>query len=471
MEDSKPARSVFPKVSIPVEESRAQRLQRSQARFRDRGGIFVPTSRNTLADILLGRKVASPKKKRGRSASLSPKKKSVESNARNNDDEIKAVRMSPRKAIQKQELKAGPSNVHEHKTAKKSAKKVVAPATITSKAKVKEDDEKPTTKKRVRKPKATVQDVESSADASADHDPPPLEKSQSTTKKSRTQKVSKKATKLEASKGDSPAEHSPKPRRSTKAASKTPSDEVPAEDDANVKKSSRASTSKKHTTSKRKSAASVDHEPEPAPLQQLSTSAGLSKSEKHSPEDDRQPNEVHSKESVNVKRKARGKALQATDRGDKPGLTAVEVPPKLRKRRARPVESEMECPSPSKRVKQIFSEEAKSDRRKAPTTRKENEKNVSTKSKDVLSKSPPSKKRAREPDEDQMGAKRKKTKGVVDADPLPDGAVDKQGKSKEINKRSKKAEKIKKPPASKASRMKKSTSTTKISNQDKVGTI
>ncbi|KAF8966902.1 hypothetical protein BDZ97DRAFT_586758 [Flammula alnicola] len=55
---------------INVEESRAQRLQRSQARFRDRGGIFVPTNRNTLADILLGK--ASPLKKPRRSVSASP---------------------------------------------------------------------------------------------------------------------------------------------------------------------------------------------------------------------------------------------------------------------------------------------------------------------------------------------------------------------------------------------------------------
>ncbi|EAU87664.2 hypothetical protein CC1G_09125 [Coprinopsis cinerea okayama7 len=60
-----------------VEESRQQRLQRQQSRFRDRGGIFVPTSRNTLADILLGRRDASPKKprrSRGRSVSVSPRK-------------------------------------------------------------------------------------------------------------------------------------------------------------------------------------------------------------------------------------------------------------------------------------------------------------------------------------------------------------------------------------------------------------
>lgn len=37
MEDQKQV-AVVSKVPIPVEESRAQRLQRQQARFRDRGG-------------------------------------------------------------------------------------------------------------------------------------------------------------------------------------------------------------------------------------------------------------------------------------------------------------------------------------------------------------------------------------------------------------------------------------------------
>ncbi|KAF8889065.1 hypothetical protein BD779DRAFT_1521784 [Infundibulicybe gibba] len=50
-------------------ESRAQRLQRQQSRFRDRGGIFVPTARNTLVDILLGKSTAAQQR---RSVSCSP---------------------------------------------------------------------------------------------------------------------------------------------------------------------------------------------------------------------------------------------------------------------------------------------------------------------------------------------------------------------------------------------------------------
>ncbi|KAF9239457.1 hypothetical protein BU15DRAFT_61965 [Melanogaster broomeanus] len=42
---------------VNVEESKAQRIQRQQARFRDRGGAFVPSTSNPLVDILLARTV------------------------------------------------------------------------------------------------------------------------------------------------------------------------------------------------------------------------------------------------------------------------------------------------------------------------------------------------------------------------------------------------------------------------------
>lgn len=57
------------KLTVGVEESRAQRHQRQLSRFRDRGGIFVPTTRNTLADILMKRRAASPKRSSSRAAS------------------------------------------------------------------------------------------------------------------------------------------------------------------------------------------------------------------------------------------------------------------------------------------------------------------------------------------------------------------------------------------------------------------
>ncbi|KAL6308938.1 hypothetical protein BKA93DRAFT_746666 [Sparassis latifolia] len=42
---------------LTVEASRAKRLERQQSRFRDRGGIFVPSTHNALLDILLARGV------------------------------------------------------------------------------------------------------------------------------------------------------------------------------------------------------------------------------------------------------------------------------------------------------------------------------------------------------------------------------------------------------------------------------
>ncbi|KAI0092293.1 hypothetical protein BDY19DRAFT_591236 [Irpex rosettiformis] len=51
-----------------VEESRVKRLEKQNARYRDRGGIFVPAETNPLLDVLLARGVngESPSKKRAR---------------------------------------------------------------------------------------------------------------------------------------------------------------------------------------------------------------------------------------------------------------------------------------------------------------------------------------------------------------------------------------------------------------------
>ncbi|GLB44208.1 hypothetical protein LshimejAT787_1601380 [Lyophyllum shimeji] len=148
MENTQSRKVALSKEPIVVEESRAQRLQRQQARFRDRGGIFVPSNRNTLVDILLGRKVASPKQTRARSASLSPQKDKVRLGGRNEDVEgsPKPLRTSPRKAAQRRAEEevaiAGPSRLPADDTAaktprtsRKSTKKPAAsPATTTTSA-------------------------------------------------------------------------------------------------------------------------------------------------------------------------------------------------------------------------------------------------------------------------------------------------------------------------------------------------
>ncbi|TFK37688.1 hypothetical protein BDQ12DRAFT_152452 [Crucibulum laeve] len=104
-----------PKSAVEVEDSRTQRLQRQQARFRDRGGIFVPTNRNTLVNILLGRAPASqsPKRVHGRSTSISPQKskgkrletvkKDVAEGAEVGED-TPLRRTSPRKQARKEKL-------------------------------------------------------------------------------------------------------------------------------------------------------------------------------------------------------------------------------------------------------------------------------------------------------------------------------------------------------------------------------
>ncbi|KAG6879639.1 hypothetical protein C0992_000274 [Termitomyces sp. T32_za158] len=462
MEDSQPAK---PKVIVPVEESRAQRLQRSQARFRDRGGIFVPTARNTLVDILLGKRVASPKKGRGRSASLSPKKKSAKSGLRNNDEELKAVRTSPRKAAQRQEPEAGPSNsrdtMSKHQTTKKSKTELAAPATTTSKAKAKGDSAKLAPKKRGRKPKTAVQDV-AHPDTTVEHDPPPLAKSQSTPKKSRTKSPSKKFARPEESKTDSSL-GSPGPKKSAQATSKTALD-------ADTKKPSRASTSKKSTASKRKPSTPV--ESGSVPLQKSSRGAGSSKTKKASvPDDDQHINEVHqesSRENAGItKGKGKRKAPQTPNPGDGPKIIPVEALSKPRNKRALPAESDVE-PSPPKRVKQTPLEETKSKarRRKAPATdlTQSDEKTFAAKSKDASSQTRTSKKRARESADERPGTKPKKTKHEVDVDLNSTEAADEQtNKSKEGSKG--KPEKKKRLNTSKTPRAKKGT--TKPLKRDK----
>ncbi|KAG5650044.1 hypothetical protein H0H81_000981 [Sphagnurus paluster] len=194
----------LPKAPIPVEESRAQRMQRQQARFRDRGGqvtffpqkycllefflyrIFVPSNRNTLIGILLGRKPVSPKSFRRRSASLSPKKVTFSTKGDVGDgEEVKALRTSPRKAAQRKTEEcalAGPSKLPaleiglkapKKKGKKAGSKSTSTPTTTTTfttittitttkskgKGKAKldcSDSEAPAPKRRGRPPKAKV---------------------------------------------------------------------------------------------------------------------------------------------------------------------------------------------------------------------------------------------------------------------------------------------------------------------------
>ncbi|KAH9893978.1 hypothetical protein C8Q73DRAFT_790557 [Cubamyces lactineus] len=77
----------MPLLGETVEASREKRLERQQARFRDRGGIFKPSGHNALLDMLLARGVNgespsranSPRRSRSRSASPSRKHTNIQS--------------------------------------------------------------------------------------------------------------------------------------------------------------------------------------------------------------------------------------------------------------------------------------------------------------------------------------------------------------------------------------------------------
>ncbi|KAI0830205.1 hypothetical protein BC628DRAFT_986319 [Trametes gibbosa] len=62
----------MPLLGDTVEASREKRIERQQARFRDRGGIFKPSERNALLDILLSRGVNGESPSRANSPRRSP---------------------------------------------------------------------------------------------------------------------------------------------------------------------------------------------------------------------------------------------------------------------------------------------------------------------------------------------------------------------------------------------------------------
>ncbi|KAG6909168.1 hypothetical protein DXG01_001795 [Tephrocybe rancida] len=455
MEGSLVSQAAPPAALIPVEESRAQRLQRSQARFRDRGGIFVPTARNTLVDILLGRKVASPKKGRGRSASVSPKKNSTKKDVTNSEEEEKALRRSPRKAAHKvlEQAEAGPSKQSSKsesklKAVKKSAKETSATATTPSRAKSTPkakaaDRKKPAVKRRGQHPKTFSVDAETTADTIGQV--PPAQ-----------------GTKAAKSEAKSATEPLPKPKvtRTAKATSKRPSKSKPviaAEDnDDDIKVPSGASSSKSKPTASRKKAASImDDKAKPAPAKQQPKGKKPSKSTKASASKDAQnnneadiPESLKGVQSEDSNAKGKKKALQTATTD---GMQAVDVPTrKVAKKRARPVDQEVDSSSPPKRAK-LTSPEKAATPTKVPCRRK---KAFDAEAKEDAPRSPALKKRAREPETDAARTKRAKT-GIVAPPPTTDVTVAFTENVSETKATGGKG-KTKKPPTSKASQAKNS---------------
>ncbi|KAF8901067.1 hypothetical protein CPB84DRAFT_1847040 [Gymnopilus junonius] len=120
-----PKPSLILATPVNVEESRAKRHQRQQSRFRDRGGIFVPTSRSTLADILLG-KAPPLKKPARRSISASPTKRKAHASHGPAQDLV----LTARHAISR---KSSPRKQKRKSSAEKVDKNTLAPSVEATK--------------------------------------------------------------------------------------------------------------------------------------------------------------------------------------------------------------------------------------------------------------------------------------------------------------------------------------------------
>ncbi|KAL0952482.1 hypothetical protein HGRIS_006746 [Hohenbuehelia grisea] len=167
--NTEPAQPAKPIVC--VEDSRAQRIQRSQARIRDRGGIFVPQNRNTLAEFLLARGVngESPSRihashgRRKRSPSSSPIrqiKRPKEATARSTRE--KTASKGRKSMLQKEaeEFSDADSSRNPSGKCKAAPTKTVAAGKNKGKSKATAStDDRPAPKKRGRPPKKKAEDT------------------------------------------------------------------------------------------------------------------------------------------------------------------------------------------------------------------------------------------------------------------------------------------------------------------------
>ncbi|OAX37720.1 hypothetical protein K503DRAFT_771212 [Rhizopogon vinicolor AM-OR11-026] len=154
-------------LPVTAEESKAQRIQRQQARFRDRGGAFIPSEKNPLVDILLSRTISgeSPSKLatkppyRHRSRSISPSKANRNKKANkpqesllNAKDLRSNANIETQAGLLSENVVAGPSTESGGKTAKTQTKKVGPARKGKGKAKITHDDEVPIAEKPKSKP-------------------------------------------------------------------------------------------------------------------------------------------------------------------------------------------------------------------------------------------------------------------------------------------------------------------------------
>ncbi|KAG1866083.1 hypothetical protein F4604DRAFT_1780703 [Suillus subluteus] len=204
-------------LPVTVEESKAQRLQRQQARFRDRGGAFVPSEKNALKDILLARTVSgespskvatrSPYRHRSRSASPSKAKRNkAASKAKGSPIKGRASRLKTNTeapaGLFSGNAAAGPSIESGGKISKAQTKKKVGTTTRKGKGNAKATDGndvseaettkvKPAPKRRRRPPKTKPQ----ASDLDIDADPEPSNH-KTRTSKAKVPDISKVKAKL-----------------------------------------------------------------------------------------------------------------------------------------------------------------------------------------------------------------------------------------------------------------------------------
>ncbi|KAI0632912.1 hypothetical protein C8Q77DRAFT_855118 [Trametes polyzona] len=128
----------MPLLGATVEASREKRIERQQARFRDRGGIFRPAEHNPLLDILLARGVNgespsranSPRRSRSRSASPNRKHRDGDRSPTRNDTTSAPNRHS-RKSLGKRRKSEAQGGEHVEEA---EEEKVAGPSKATSKS-------------------------------------------------------------------------------------------------------------------------------------------------------------------------------------------------------------------------------------------------------------------------------------------------------------------------------------------------
>ncbi|CCM05899.1 uncharacterized protein FIBRA_08137 [Fibroporia radiculosa] len=126
---------------VAVEESRAKRIERLQSKFRDRGGIFVPSEHNALLDVLLARGVngESPSKRRMSRKSLnaaviSTTSPLTERRQHDVEDELPITAQSPEDHIEGSPLRPPAGTKARRRQSTKPAKEVKAKANTRRKS-------------------------------------------------------------------------------------------------------------------------------------------------------------------------------------------------------------------------------------------------------------------------------------------------------------------------------------------------